>query len=216
MTYRELSAFRRRQRRIKRLAIAMPFVVIFVIAYLMIKKPWINNTIEKPQAATPQITKPMLPTPTPYATKKPTATPTPEPTPTEEPEEEFLLDISEEDRILLKRIAFCEMEGESVESKALVMNVILNRVNYKWFPNTIADVIFQNSDGVYQFTPVGNGRWDRCTEWDAGCEEALEMVLHGWDESQGALFFRVITTEPCWHDQSLEKLFDFEHTRYYR
>ncbi len=112
---------------------------------------------------------------------------------------------------MLLKIAMAEAEGESVEGKALVMLVVLNRVWDDAFPNTIGEVIFQKN----QFSPVANGGRYWTTEPNEGCYEALKMVRHGWDESQGALYF-----ESCegdnWHSRNLEYLFREGNHKFYR
>lgn len=53
------------------------------------------------------------------------------------------------------------------------------------------------------------------TEPDEDCYEALEMVMHGWDESYGALYF-----ESCegssWHSEHLEFLYQVGNHKFYR
>ena len=56
----------------------------------------------------------------------------------------------------LARIIHAEAEGESLQGKIAVGNVVMNRVNSPLFPNTIYGVIFDKSNGV-QFTPKVNG-----------------------------------------------------------
>ena len=69
------------------------------------------------------------------------------------------------DSDILLRIAMAEAEGEGTEGKALVMNVILNRVESEEFPDSIEAVVFQPG----QFESVlDDGRyWD--VEPDAEC-----------------------------------------------
>lgn len=115
-----------------------------------------------------------------------------------------------EDELLLK-IAMAEAEGESVEGKALVMLVVLNRVWSDDFPNTIEDVIFQSG----QFSTVRDGGRYYTTEPDTGCYEALEMVTGGWDKSQGALYFESCKHD-SWHSENLEFLFQEGNHKFYR
>lgn len=117
---------------------------------------------------------------------------------------------SEDDEVLLK-IAMAEAEGESTEGKALVMMVVLNRVWNDDFPDSIEEVVFQ--DGQFSVTLEG-GRYYTTTP-NQDCYEALELVRHGWDESQGALFF-----ESCdggsWHSKNLEFLYQVGNHRFYK
>lgn len=114
---------------------------------------------------------------------------------------------------LLARLAMAEAEGESIEGKAMVIRVALNREESSAFPDTIEEVIFE--DG--QFTPVENGRFDR-VEPNAECWAALDMVLiGGWDESEGALYFEAVYNgENTWHSENLEYIKTVGNHNFYR
>lgn len=117
---------------------------------------------------------------------------------------------AEESQMLMK-IAMAETEGETVEGKALVMLVVLNRVWDSRFPNTIAEVIFQPK----QFSPVREGGRYYTTEPNEECHEALELVQNGWDESYGALYFESCENS-SWHSKNLEFLFQVGNHKFYR
>jgi N-acetylmuramoyl-L-alanine amidase len=149
------------------------------------------------------------------STMKPTATKEPEIT--EEPiiyNDDSLIksrDWDAKDSYLLAKIAMAEAEGEDVEGKAFVMLVVLNRVWTDEFPDTIHDVIYQKS----QFSPMADGRFDR-VEPNEECYEALEMVMSGWDESDGALYFESGKSADNWHSRHLEYLFTHGGHRFYK
>lgn len=105
--------------------------------------------------------------------------PYPQPVETEEEiiEETFYREISEEDCELLEQIAMSEAEGEDTKGKALVMLVVLNRADKTG--KTIREVIYQQ--GAFYTAGMKPGNDD--------AHEALAMVLEGWDESEGALYF---------------------------
>lgn len=119
------------------------------------------------------------------------------------------------DDYLLAKIAMAEAEGESIEGKALVMLVVLNRVNDSCFPDTVGEVIFQHKEDIYQFSPMQEGGRFYTNEPNEDCWEALELVKSGWDESQGALYF-----ESCegntWHNRNLELLFEEGGHQFYK
>lgn len=115
---------------------------------------------------------------------------------------------------MLTKIAMAEAESESQESKQLIICVVLNRLKSDEFPNTIYDVIFQESNGVYQFTPIGNGRYEK-VEPDAECYDALKEVMYGWDESYGALYFEACK-EKTWHDRALTFIKQVDAIRFYK
>lgn len=126
---------------------------------------------------------------------------------TDESEADTYVNLNEYDECLLAKIAMAEAEDQSTEGKALVMLVVLNRVNSDRFPDTVSDVIFD--DG--QFSPVSDGRYD-AVDPDADCWEALELVKSGWDESQGALYFES-KSKSTWHSKNLKFL--FQHGNHY-
>lgn len=70
-----------------------------------------------------------------------------------EPVEANLSDID-----LIALVVMAEAEGEPVEGKRLVIDVILNRVDSGSFPNSISGVVYQKG----QFEAMWNGRVDRC------------------------------------------------------
>lgn len=120
-------------------------------------------------------------------------------------------DWGAEDSERLLKIAMAEAEGESVEGKALVMLVVLNRVWSEDFPDTIEEVIFQPR----QFTPTAEDGRYYTTEPNRECYEALELIASGWDESQGALYFESCR-ESSWHSRNLEFLFQLGNHQFYR
>lgn len=123
--------------------------------------------------------------------------------------------FNEDEMYLLAKIAMAEAEGESLKGKALVMLTILNRVASNQFPDTIEEVILQKNGDCYQFTPVKNGRFQK-VEPNMECYEALELVISGWDESDGALFFEACTNESTWHSRNLDLLFVEGNHKFYR
>lgn len=66
--------------------------------------------------------------------------------------------LTEDEIRLIARMAMAEAEGESEYGQRLVISTILNRVDSSRFPNTVNGVIYQSG----QFSPVTNGRLDRC------------------------------------------------------
>ena len=123
-----------------------------------------------------------------------------------------LYSISHEDSQMLVRLAMAEAGNQDIYGKALVMVVVLNRVQDSQFPDTISEVIMQEN----QFTPVSNGVFYE-VEPDDECYEALNWVmLQGWDESQGALYFESCSNADNWHSRNLEYLFIHGDHRFYK
>lgn len=121
-----------------------------------------------------------------------------------------------EDAEILLKIAMAEAEGEPTEGKALVMLVVLNRTWNGSFPDSIEDVVFQERRGTYQFSPVAPGGRYWTTEPDSDCYRALDMVIEGWDESKGALYFEACNDKENWHSRNLEYLYSVGGHRFYK
>lgn len=125
---------------------------------------------------------------------------------------------SDEDRYLLAKIAMAEAEGSTIQSMTLVIMVVLNRVASDRFPDSIHEVIFQYDEetGIYQFSCIGNGRWDR-VEPDQNCYEAVSVVQCAeYDYSGGALYFESCSEKDNWHSRNLKFLYQCDELRFYR
>ena len=96
--------------------------------------------------------------------------------------------INQEELQWLAKMIHCEAKGESLEGQIAVGAVILNRVESNLFPNTVKEVIFEKSDGRYQFTPAANGSIDSANPTEMSMEAATR-VLNGEDPTNGALYF---------------------------
>lgn len=133
-----------------------------------------------------------------------------------EMESKFSRCLSDNDKYLLAKIAMAEAEGESLETKILVIMTVLNRVESNIFPNTIEEVIHQNYKGVYQFSPViPGGRW-YTVEPSESCWKAVEIVNSTEEDvSDGALFFESCKGE-SWHSRNLEFICQSDNMRFYR
>lgn len=129
----------------------------------------------------------------------------------------YCRNLSDNDKLMLAKIAMAEAEGESIYTKVLVILTVLNRVESKRFPNTVEDVIFQNRNNVYQFSPVIPGGRYWTTEPSNECWEAVEMVNEMVnDVSEGALYFESCVNPDNWHSRNLEFLFESDGMRFYK
>lgn len=73
---------------------------------------------------------------------------------------------------LLKQIVWAESGNQSYEGQLAVANVIINRIESDYFPNTMEDVVYQG--GGRQF----NGVWrDSFGFYDATTERAVQEAL---------------------------------------
>lgn len=121
-----------------------------------------------------------------------------------------------EDKYLLAKIAMAEAEGCDMQTKCHVISTVLNRVESHKFPNTIKEVIFQKLGNTYQFSPIGDGRWNR-VEPNEDCWVAVEKVIASdCESSQGALFFESCPNPNNWHSKNLLFLFNSNGMRFYK
>lgn len=133
-------------------------------------------------------------------------------------EKKMKYQLSEQDYDSLLRIVEAEAGGEDIDGKLLVANVVLNRVNNDKFPDTVTDVVMQKEQGVAQFSPTVDGRFQNVTV-SAETYEAVERALYGEDISQGALYFcarsRADSNKLRWFDQKLTKLFSYGNHEFF-
>lgn len=118
--------------------------------------------------------------------------------------------LTQEDYENLLRIVEAEAGGEDATGKLLVANVVFNRVQDESFPDTVSEVILQQSKGVTQFSPVASGRiWK--VEVSEETIDAVNRAIAGEDVSQGALYFaarkHANQKSMRWFDECLEYLF---------
>lgn len=107
-------------------------------------------------------------------------------------------------KIVQSEAGICDQKG-----KILIANVVLNRMQSQYFPDTVEEVVYQEN----QFSPVENGSIDEVSISDE-TELAVAMALSGTDYSEGALFFAARgladAKNMAWFDESLDFLFEHD------
>lgn len=120
----------------------------------------------------------------------------------------YHLDMSELE-VLLK-IVEAEAGCEDEDGKLLVANVILNRLNSDKFPDSVSEIVFQQENGITQFSPVSDGSYDR-VQISEETVRAVGRALDGEDISDGALYFAARdyadSNRMRWFDEKLTLLF---------
>ena len=108
--------------------------------------------------------------------------------------------VSYEDAQILLRIAEAEAGNCSIEERAYIMAVVLNRVEDPNFPDTVEGVVFQTK----QFTPVRDGSYYK-VEITENTHLALAEIEEGKYKDFEALYF-----ENCkgssWHSRNLTRV----------
>ena len=126
--------------------------------------------------------------------------------------------ISQYDAQILMAIAQAEAEIDGVEGMAAVMQVVLNRIHTKGFPDTIEEVVTQKvtlKDGreIYQFSPVDIGTYFNITP-TAQAHLALAEVEKGNYQWLDALYFE--NAENSWQVTHCEYVTTIGHHRFYK
>ncbi len=120
------------------------------------------------------------------------------------------VEVTKTEQEVLERIVEAESGNQDIDGRIMVANVILNRVKSKQFPNTISEVVFQYAHGMYQFSPVYDGRYYSVTV-SSTTRKAVKKAMYGKDLSRGALYFMAReyadASNVSWFDSSLTWLF---------
>ena len=82
--------------------------------------------------------------------------------------------LSTEEIELIALVTMAEAEGEPEEGKRLVIDTILNRVDFGEFPSTVTEVIYQPE----QFSSMWNGRIDECYVMEEICQLVEEEIKY--------------------------------------
>ena len=120
--------------------------------------------------------------------------------------------FSSAEKKMLKRIAMAEAGNQGVKGQALIMRVVLNRVESSRFPDSIEGVIFQKG----QFSSVaGNDSPYYSLTPNEDSDAALKLIEDGWDKSQKALYFESCDGQ-SWQSRNLRLLYTHKDHRFYR
>ena len=130
------------------------------------------------------------------------------------------LELTENEVYLLAKINECEAGNQNIETRMLVVLTVLNRVKSDKFPGTIEEVIKENHNDVYQFSPLVQGGSWYYTEPSDDAYKAVDLVteelFNGIDVSDGALYFESCEDEDNWHSRNLEYLYQSDDIRFYK
>ena len=116
-------------------------------------------------------------------------------------------EVTYEEAQLLLRIAQAEAGNQGEEGMWLVMSVVMNRVASPDFPDSISEVIFQES----QFASVSDGNFDKAVISEP-CHEALARIESG-DVAPKIIGFEVKTSEVL--DEYFVAAFEYRDHRFY-
>jgi len=98
---------------------------------------------------------------------------------------------------LFARLVNAEAGGEPYTGQVAVAASVLNRLKDPNYPNTLSAVIYQVTNGCYQYSPVLDGRISLPANQKA--YQAVYDALSGWDPSLNALgFYNSAKTSNQW------------------
>lgn len=117
-------------------------------------------------------------------------------------------EFTEEESLVLQKIAIAEAQTEGIGGMAFVMQTILNRVESPDFPDTIYDVVSQNK----QFTTFANGMYDNAQPTE-NSQKALDLL--NILQNQGQLYFEV-TCDNSWQSRNLTYVFTHKSHTFYK
>ncbi|GMA62852.1 cell wall hydrolase [Alicyclobacillus fastidiosus] len=89
----------------------------------------------------------------------------------------------------MEHVINAEAGGESLQAQIAVGDVIMHRMESgSYGGNSVYDVVFQQTDGIYQFSSVPNG-YIYTTPDASSIEAAKDVLQNGTEEVPGALVF---------------------------
>lgn len=148
-------------------------------------------------------------------TEIPADEPDPDPLAVEEEKNENSFYLKYKEYNVLLKIVEAEAGSEDLTGKMLVANVIMNRVNSDYFPDTITEVVYQKHQGRAQFSPTEDGRIDSVTISQETVEAVRRVMMDGEDIANGALYFRSVHCDSTWHDNALTRVLEHGNHIFY-
>ena len=117
--------------------------------------------------------------------------------------EDLDINIADYEIEMLERIVQAEAGGSGYDGMLAVANVVLNRVKYERFPNTVEEVIFAQK----QFTPISDGRYYTVKVSDTAKQVVADALNGARLLDEDALYFCTPTAPgKGWFETSLRKI----------
>jgi N-acetylmuramoyl-L-alanine amidase len=120
------------------------------------------------------------------------------------------LELSQEDAWMLMKLGCAEGGADDALAQAYIMKVVLNRLADDRFPNTIKEIIYQDS----QFSVITDGRYEK-TEPNVQSHLALVMIETN-EVKTDALYFEASWLKDSWQFHNREFAFEYCGTRFYK
>lgn len=131
-------------------------------------------------------------------------------------------ELTEDEEYMLAKLVQCEAGNQGMKAKEAVVMTVLNRVYDERFPNTIEEVIFENHNGIYQFSPICDGSWDKNEPNESAYQAVINVQTIGsppindiFLEFDG-LYFESCPDEDNWHSRNLDFVVQYDDIRFYK
>ena len=134
----------------------------------------------------------------------------------EDPPEQPQDVMSADEYDMFCRIVEAEIGNGNFDEKCAVASAIINRYDSEIFPDSWMECFMQKSNGVYQFSSVGDGRYKNVNV-TFSTRNAIAYSFMIEDMAQGCTYFRS-GSDDTWHDTSdkLEQVFEDSKHVYFR
>ena len=116
--------------------------------------------------------------------------------------------FTEQESLVLQKIAIAEAGVEGIGGMAFVMQAVINRMESEEFPNTIYDVVSESG----QFSSFSNGSYQKAQPTE---NSKKAFLLLNTLQNQGQLYFE-ITSENSWQSRNLCKVFTYSNHTFYK
>lgn len=123
---------------------------------------------------------------------------------------------SNDEMEMLAKLVMAEIGYCSMPCKEAVVACIFNRVKSGKFPDTITEVITQKSGNVYQFSPLGDGRYEKMEPTEEVYQAINNVTTSKEDKYNGVLYFESCANADNWHSRNLTHLFTYDGVRFYK
>ena len=123
--------------------------------------------------------------------------------------------IDGQELLCLSTVIYHEARGEPKEGKDAVAHVVLNRLNHKWYADSICGVVYQK----HQFTDVETVEIITDKHWVASVKTAVDAITNvSPDPTNGAIMYYnpKKIPKPRWDFSKLTLTGDIYNHRFYK
>lgn len=128
--------------------------------------------------------------------------------------------LSENEYVLLLKLVESESTGEPYKGKIAVTNVLFNRIEDEWFPDTIQGVVHHKINGRNQFSVVSDNRINTVEITQSTIDAVDEFLEQGTNVVEDSLYFMnrkwSSPNNIEWFDKNLEFVTEIGEHEFFR